>query len=105
MSNPLFSTYSQGENRVTSSILAVLERLSFALVEQILQALCQELMDNFRQHAKHLKRGNTGSYTIYARRAKVIIDEIDRILAKHYGFSEAELDFILNYDIKYRVGQ
>jgi hypothetical protein len=42
MSNPLFSTYSQGENRVTSSILAVLERLSFILVERILQALCQE---------------------------------------------------------------
>jgi hypothetical protein len=42
MSNPLFSTYSQGENRVTSSILAVFERLSFVLVEQILQELCQE---------------------------------------------------------------
>ena len=42
MSNPLFSTYSQGETRVTSSILAVFERLSFVLVEQILQELCQE---------------------------------------------------------------
>ena len=42
MPNPLFSTYSQGENRVTASILAVFERLSFALVEQILQSLVQE---------------------------------------------------------------
>jgi len=42
MANPLFSTYSQGENRITASILAVFERLSFALVEQILQALLQE---------------------------------------------------------------
>lgn len=42
MANPLFSTYSQGENRVTASILAVFERLSFALVERLLQALCQE---------------------------------------------------------------
>ncbi len=42
MANPLFSTYSQGENRITAAILAVLERLSFALVEQILQALLQE---------------------------------------------------------------
>jgi hypothetical protein len=25
-------------------------------------------------------------------------------LAKHYGFSEEELDFIINYDIKYRMG-
>jgi hypothetical protein len=42
MPNPLFARYSQGENRVTASILAVFERISFALVERILQILCQE---------------------------------------------------------------
>jgi hypothetical protein len=36
---------------------------------------------------------------------KPIIDEIDRVLARHYGFTEEELDFIINYDIKYRLGQ
>lgn len=35
---------------------------------------------------------------------KPIIDEIDRLLAKHYGFTPEELDFIINYDIKYRMG-
>ena len=34
-----------------------------------------------------------------------IIDEIDTALAEHYGFSVAELDFIINYDIKYRMGK
>ena len=29
---------------------------------------------------------------------------IDESLAKHYGFMEEELDFIINYDIKYRMG-
>lgn len=24
---------------------------------------------------------------------------------QHYGFSEEELDYIINYDIKYRVGK
>jgi hypothetical protein len=38
------------------------------------------------------------------RCAKPIIDEIDRILARHYQFSDDELDFIVNYDIKYRMG-
>lgn len=28
---------------------------------------------------------------------------IDVILAEHYGFTEKELDFIINYDIKYRM--
>ncbi len=36
--------------------------------------------------------------------AKPIIDEIDRILAQHYGFTDEELDFIINSDIKYRMG-
>ena len=38
------------------------------------------------------------------RRSKAIIDKIDRVLAQHYGFSDEELDFIINYDIKYRMG-
>ena len=29
---------------------------------------------------------------------------IDKVLARHYGFTEEELDFIFNYDIKYRMG-
>ena len=36
--------------------------------------------------------------------SKPIIDEIDNVLASHYGFTEEELDFIINYDIKYRMG-
>ena len=39
-----------------------------------------------------------------AGNSKLLIDEIDTILAKHYGFTEEELDFVLNYDIKYRLG-
>lgn len=36
--------------------------------------------------------------------SKPIIDDIDRALAPHYGFTQEELDFIINYDIKYRMG-
>lgn len=39
------------------------------------------------------------------KKSKPIIDEIDKVLAKHYGFTEEELDFIINYDIKYRMGK
>jgi len=28
----------------------------------------------------------------------------NELLAKHYEFTEEELDFIINYDIKYRMG-
>lgn len=40
----------------------------------------------------------------FPKLSKSIIDEIDKALAKHYGFTEEELDFIINYDIKYRMG-
>ena len=41
------------------------------------------------------------------------LDEIHRVLAAHYGFTDEELDFIpstklragINYDIKYRMGR
>jgi hypothetical protein len=29
----------------------------------------------------------------------------DRVLAAHYGFTDVELDFIINYDIKDRMGR
>ena len=46
----------------------------------------------------------TVSESFNPQMAKPIIDEIDKVLAKHYGFTEEELDFIINYDIKYRMG-
>jgi hypothetical protein len=27
------------------------------------------------------------------------------VLARHYGFTDEELDFIINYGIKYRMGR
>ena len=30
---------------------------------------------------------------------------LDWVLAAHYGFTDEELDFIINYDIKYRMGR
>jgi hypothetical protein len=41
----------------------------------------------------------------YPSQSKPIIDEIDKTLASHYGFTEDELDFIISYDIKYRLGR
>ncbi len=73
-------------------------------VVDALQAQCKRLMADFCSHAKHLKRGETDSYTLYARKSKPILDDIDTILARHYGLSDEELDFIVHYDIKYRMG-
>lgn len=41
----------------------------------------------------------------YPRLAKDIIDKIDIVLAKYFEFTKEEEDYILNFDIKYRMGQ
>ena len=40
----------------------------------------------------------------YPKQSKEELDQIDFLLANHYGFSDQEIDFIINYDIKYRMG-
>ena len=67
------------------------------------------LMVSFRQHRrrKETQYKATGRvvYDEFDQKpSKHIVDEIDQILAEHYGFTEEELDFIINYDIKYRMG-
>ena len=47
--------------------------------------------------------GKTETQSFKIRKSKHIIDEIDSVLATHYNFTEDELDFIINYDIKYRM--
>ena len=37
--------------------------------------------------------------------SKLIIDAIDTALAEYYGLTDEELDFIINYDSKYRMGR
>ncbi len=65
-------------------------------------------MDDFKKHSKIysriVKTVRTEFDSFYPAQSKPIIDEIDRVLAKHYGFNDEELDFIINYDIKYRMG-
>ena len=66
--------------------------------------LAKKLMRNLRTTSEMREMGGLRIQCIIPRKCKPIIDEIDESLAKHYGFTEEELDFIINYDIKYRMG-
>jgi len=57
-----------------------------------------------RNYSKRGRKFTMRKQHFYVKESKPIIDEIDRVLAKHYGFTDEELDFIINYDIKYRMG-
>ncbi len=86
-----------------------LERLDKS-AKQELSELTDELMVSFKHHSqrKETRYKATGKvvYDEFDQKpSKPIVDKIDRVLAQHYGFTEEELDFIINYDIKYRMGR
>ena len=57
-----------------------------------------------RKEARYKTTGKMVYDEFDQKPSKYILDRIDQILAKHYGLTEKELDFIVNYDNKYRIG-
>ena len=80
--------------------------------KETLVTLGEQLEEDYQTHSlikerTYSKKGRVFSQEkqhFFIKESKPIIDEIDKLLAKHYGFTEEELDFIINYDIKYRMG-
>lgn len=72
---------------------------------KLTDALMEDLEKHkFRKECVYKTTGKVVYDEYYPKHSKPIIDEIDRVLAEHYGFTDEELDFIINYDIKYRMG-
>jgi hypothetical protein len=76
-------------------------------IQQDLRKLAAQLAADLQAHSelRRMSFKHSGTLTIqcvFPGKSKPIIDEIDRVLAQHYGFTDEELDFIINYDIKYR---
>jgi hypothetical protein len=65
----------------------------------------EPLMRGYIRNCERIIYGNAEVDQFRVAPVKNIIDLIDSILGKHYGFTHAELDFIINYDIKYRMGK
>jgi hypothetical protein len=78
-------------------------------VDSLITNLTLKLMEDIDSKSKireyNYSTGKVKYQEFYMRLSKPILDQIDTILAEHYGFTEAELDFIINYDIKYRMGK
>jgi hypothetical protein len=67
--------------------------------------LMSELDGNSERRKMTFKHDSLTVQCIFPKHSKSIIDKIETVLAKHYGFTDDELDFIINYDIKYRMGR
>lgn len=76
------------------------------LEDKMLIDINSQLMSDFQSNRiiRFNKTNGCNETYYFPVKSKSIIDEIDKELAKHFGFTEEELDFIINYDIKYRMG-
>ena len=73
--------------------------------DNLADRLNEDMIDNMQiAEYTYKNKGTVRFAQFFPKKSKPIIDEIDKVLAKHYGFTEEELDFIINYDIKYRMG-
>ena len=76
---------------------------------QELATVAEELMDDIRSNSEMLTinyrtMGSLRIQATYPRLSKPIIDRIDAVLAQHFGLTQTELDFLVNFDYKYRMG-
>ncbi|MDP2819413.1 MAG: Eco57I restriction-modification methylase domain-containing protein [Polaromonas sp.] len=71
----------------------------------IIAVMNARLMASYRENSFVRIRKDCEFQEFRQSLSKDVMDEIDGLLAKHYGFSDLQLDYIINYDIKYRMGQ
>lgn len=73
---------------------------------KVFAALMEDLQLHSRRRVYVYEAAGRVEYDeFYPDQSKPVIDGIDAFLAEHYKFTPEELDFIVNYDIKYRLGR
>jgi hypothetical protein len=84
------------------------DRATQGTVQQLAK-LSKSLMKDIKANARVLTmrykdRGELQIQCTYPKYSKGIVDQIDQVLGRHLGFTDQEVDFIVNFDIKYRMG-
>ena len=74
-------------------------------IVKLSKSLMEDLKANCIWDEREYKENVSRFQKFFPKHSKPIIDEIDAALVEHYSFTAEELDFIINYDIKYRMGK
>ena len=94
---------------LSDSLVKTFPIVAATMADRKLASLGRELMNSLKQGATRKSIQTRDGYEIgydefNGAASKHIIDEIDKLLGSYIGLNEDELDFIVNYDIKYRMG-
>ncbi len=75
-------------------------------LRQRFRQLGRELLQDYERHVIVRERTKSGKTFVQKEYqvslSKPVIDKIDRELGAYYGFDDEEMEFILNFDVKYR---
>lgn len=107
-----FVINSDGRDLLSEHILSLpidIGKIDGSIIES-LKKLGYELMKDYDLNSNVKLNIRKGGYAIKIREiipkklyAKIV--EIDRLLAKVYGFTSEEIDFIVNFDLPFRLGE
>ena len=64
-----------------------------------IDVLYESYIKDLKKNSKVMK---SGLKCFYARKSKKYIDKIDKFIGKKYGLTDNEIEYIINYDIRYR---
>ena len=81
------------------------EVVAAALGLEALKEPCQVTLISDSQYVIKTMKGEITYQEFSPKPTKPILDDIDQMLGAELRFTSEELDFIINYDIKYRMGQ
>jgi hypothetical protein len=85
-------------------LIRLIDNVGGLRIADLRKILMTSIKENSENRLMKFKHDSLTVQHLYPRFSKPIIDEIDQRLSKHYGFTDEELDLIINYDIKYRMG-
>jgi hypothetical protein len=77
---------------------------AISAVPASLGKLFDELMEDYKRNSIIRERRDCSFQEFKPSLSKPIIDKIDLELGRLFGLTDEETDFIINYDIKYRMG-
>jgi hypothetical protein len=85
------------------------EEMDVAIRRQLIIS-SKKLIEDMKRKSEIRQRNHKGGniskmQTFFPSLSKPLNDEIDLILKEYYGFDSHEADFIINYDIKYRMAE
>jgi phenylpyruvate tautomerase PptA (4-oxalocrotonate tautomerase family) len=105
-----YSVFSDGHN-FTKTVIGSFPFLQFSddtdiKLKQLIDDLMIDLEKNaWLKQAFYKTTGKVEYKEYYPKLSKNLIEEITKVICKEYGLNKAEIDFILNYDVKIRNGK